>query len=612
MSLTMCEVPVHPVEFLTEADIAAFPELPMTQGDDGTYFCDGESTQDGTPSPDNSIPIINTYKAGTYKAICGDKTFKVVLDDDLRSVPGFSDRVTIDPGRGVMRIEKKVNVLEFDGSNDEKWYYASEIENYFRVWVMQTGSKGYTTPNAVMSEKFKSGRIAEDKGNSIFLTGNDKSGLINITVDSNVVGGTGLSIWKLWLESNPITVQYALGVPKTHQSIPTQLTTISVGKSATIENTVNDKADFLAVKGDSWQLVQKEITDEEGNVTQPEMPSPEYPSEILSVEGEMQSSGWNLCPTLINGIRIDSTNGQESNNNNYTSSYFIPFDINNEYYLNNLDERLMSYVAGYDKNQEFVGRTTGAQRNSLLLKKNSFTNSLQEGKSRDDIRYIRIVQYSTSNATVDKNKVYAPQLVKADGDLYPYDRHRGNSITLPILRGLSDGTRDVLYVDRKAKRAWIERNVGVAVFDGSEAWSLPTQNIPGFSFYRITNFFKVLHSDFVCTHLKCYVDTLYGEILDNGATSYPSSNQLIIVVENTIADSQSQTDVTEWTQYLKSQYDAGTPVTVQYALATPVIEELTYSDYLLETCQYQTNIQFTELDEHLEPEIGVVCKILGR
>ena len=66
-----------------------------------------------------------------------------------------------------------------------------------------------------------------------------------------------------------------------------------------------------------------------------------------------------------------------------------------------------------------------------------------------------------------------------------------------------------------------------------------------------------------------------------------------------------------WKEWLKNQYDAGTPVTVQYQLTEPTIEELPYSEYLLETAQYETNIRI-DCDEHLEPEIEVECKVLGR
>lgn len=51
--------------------------------------------------------------------------------------------------------------------------------------------------------------------------------------------------------------------------------------------------------------------------------------------------------------------------------------------------------------------------------------------------------------------------------------------------------------------------------------------------------------------------------------------------------------------------------TVYYAKDSLTIEELPYSDYLLETAQYQTNIRFVDLDEHLHPEIEAQVKCLG-
>ena len=255
-------------------------------------------------------------------------------------------------------------------------------------------------------------------------------------------------------------------------------------RELTIENTVNDNVDMLTVTGDSWQLAQEEIKDEEGNVTQPAMPSIEYPSEIVSVNGEMIS-----------------------------------------------------------------------------------TNDRLDGR----------------------------------------DKLRGNSIILPTLRSLPDGTKDVLYVDRQNQRAWVERKIGETVLDGSEKWSVYA-DVKGVIEYCTI---KMDANDcwsfpLRCSHCKSTTGyNIYVQyIVDDMVFGIPVYRQLVF-------GSKSKTGVFESIDTFKA-FLSEHPVTVQYGLINPIIEELPYADYLLETAQYQTNIRMIGLNENLQPEITAQCKILGR
>lgn len=465
MKIAKEEIPTHPVEYLPEADIAALPVLPMTQSADGTWCCDGESTQDGTPSTDNPIPITNTYPAGTYKAICGDKTYKVVLDDDLRSVPGVADRVTIDAGRGKLKIEKGIGYIES---------YTDET-----VETVYMSSTGELTEGA--------------------------------------------------------TVIYQLATPTTTQSIQVQLLTIQSGRSAQILNTVNDKADFLKVGGDSWQLMQDEIKDADGNVTQPKMPSPEYQSDINDVEGTLRSCGWNL-------IDIDKLPNKfcNVNGNVFTT-------VGNHIDWIKLDFRSKEHTRYSISLNDMNIIDTGEAHNV-----NHYGFQVKITYTDGTIRSIYVTQsfkiYTTlDNKTIKKIEINNPWGVIAqykqfqicesiNGKSKPYDRHRGNSITLPKLRGLPDGTRDTLCVDRRNKRAWVERKVGL-------------------------------------------VESYNGESVGD--------------------------------LFMSNTGELSTGAVVHYKLATPVIEELPYSDYLLEMCQYETNINFVDCNENLNPEITAIVKTLG-
>lgn len=270
----------------------------------------------------------------------------------------------------------------------------------------------------------------------------------------------------------------------TANQVVTHAETHTGTRELTIENTVNDNVDMLTVTGDSWQLAQEEIKDEEGNVTQPAMPSTEYPSEIISVNGEMIS-----------------------------------------------------------------------------------TNDRLDGR----------------------------------------DKLRGNSIILPTLRSLPDGTKDVLYVDRKNQRAWVERKIGETVLDGSETWSVYADT-KGVIEYRTIKMGVKVSWDFPlhCSHCKSTKGyNIYVQyIVDDMVFGIPGINQLVF-------GSKSKTGIFESIDTFKA-FLSEHPVTVQYGLIDPIIEELPYSDYLLKTAQYQTNIRMTGLNENLQPEITAQCKILGR
>ena len=376
MNLAMCEVPVHPVEYLPEADLAALPELPMTLGEDGLWYCDGVSTQGSTsgknlfpsrteefvkhktvilgrtcepgvykfsaivtsndtdtdrciiylfngseglksyyierstngnrsvatvhaeaefdriylyasssfnngegdtaryediqlekgevatpyepytggkpsPNPDYPQPIVNTYPAGTYKAICGDKTYKVVLDDDLRSVGEVADLVIIDAGRGLVRVERKTNKITMTGN--EFWsntWYPSIVGHFINI---QKGVYGTpVTSNYCVGTTDKTFGYSNTSGMTFCFNKSDTYW--------NFADHEECKAWvkEKYDSGNPMYFCYVLAAPTTTRSITTQLTTIPAGQAIQLTDTVNDKMDYLEVRGDSWQLVKEQ------------------------------------------------------------------------------------------------------------------------------------------------------------------------------------------------------------------------------------------------------------------------------------------------------------------------------------------------------------------
>ena len=115
-------------------------------------------------------------------------------------------------------------------------------------------------------------------------------------------------------------------------------------------------------------------------------------------------TGWNgknLVQNLNIGIRIFDSTGDETTGNGYASSDYIPVnvDANNSYYISGLTDQLYSFIAFYDSNKTFLGRTAGASRTYRLM--DDYIDSAHV--TSNDIRYMRITEYENinTNGTID-------------------------------------------------------------------------------------------------------------------------------------------------------------------------------------------------------------------
>ena len=156
------------------------------------------------------------------------------------------------------------------------------------------------------------------------------------------------------------------------------------------------------------------------------------------------SRGKNLFTGLTKGIRIDPTSGIETQNSVYATSDYISVDFSNNktYYLRGLSPNLYSFVAIYDENNNFLGRTGASrQRQTRLL----YSTSIQEYASFDinSAKYIRITQYeNTSGGTTGSiNDVDNLNIQLEEGSSStPYEPYLNEETTVTIPSG-STGNR---------------------------------------------------------------------------------------------------------------------------------------------------------------------------
>ena len=170
-----------------------YTEVTFTE-ENGQYVLYGESIQDGTPTPDNPIEIVNTYKAGKYKTIINGKEYKFTLDDDLRSVNTLRDAIYFNNDK--FQLDKEINYTVLD----ETLEYGA-TEKY--VYITLTNFKG---SSSVISEYFPN-LSAKEEGN-IWL------GAVALAI--NFWGEINtLEDFKNWIKTHNTTIHYPLEATET-------------------------------------------------------------------------------------------------------------------------------------------------------------------------------------------------------------------------------------------------------------------------------------------------------------------------------------------------------------------------------------------------------------
>lgn len=183
--------------------------------------------------------------------------------------------------------------------------------------------------------------------------------------------------------------------------------------------------------------------------------------------------------------------------------------------------------------------------------------------------YIRI---RLKKGTVINNGIFKPQL-EIGTAATPYAPYTGQAVPLPALEPLyRDGTVNDEYdaVSGVETRRWKRVEL-----DGTEAWITRTSGT-GVYGYALPDVFDAPAAAGVCTHFK---------FIKNGASG--TQTAVCVASASTRKDLSVFTTIAtldDFKAWLAAQYAAGTPVTVVYQLAEPVItkieEILPFSNFL--------------------------------
>ena len=109
---------------------------------------------------------------------------------------------------------------------------------------------------------------------------------------------------------------------------------------------------------------------------------------------------------MVNWIRgsISSTNGQDGNGELNIKTDFIPIK-RNDIFIKGLYNQVSSFVAFYDKDKNYLKRTSGNTRSSLILRASENPSSGNTDDIPFDCKYIRLTQYVVSGQTATLSEI---------------------------------------------------------------------------------------------------------------------------------------------------------------------------------------------------------------
>ena len=268
-----------------------------------------------------------------------------------------------------------------------------------------------------------------------------------------------------------------------------------------------------------------------GNSVQDGTPTPETPIEIQSV-GDLVTDetseyygkydipinirGKNLFSGLTKGIAINSSNGSEITDKKYATSGYIPVDltVNNNYYISGLPSTISNYIAAYNENREFLGRTGGSTVTERILTTKAFANGTAQGTG--DIAYFRICVFVTSitSGTIDDIDGCKIQLEKGSTatEYEPYSGETKHIYLDEPLRKVGDYADYVDFENQKVVRQvevlddtgtkTIDESLGVLDTPTEESITIPKLTTPISSVANVSTFTTIQPSNVELTYYQ--------------------------------------------------------------------------------------------------------------
>ena len=190
--------------------------------------------------------------------------------------------------------------------------------------------------------------------------------------------------------------------------------------------------------------------------------------------------GKNMFSGFVKGKGLNSNTGVELESSSGALSDYISVDFEKDtsYTVSGLTDTLASYIAGYDEDKVFTGRTSAKEITNLTFYYTTFGGGTPS--SNKPTKYIRVYQYVRSGVTGTIDDVDNLQVMLNKGTtVIEYEPYKSSTTQFKLdqpLRSLPNGVKDIAYI--KNNILYVDRKVGSVVLDGSddENWTLNGSN----------------------------------------------------------------------------------------------------------------------------------------
>lgn len=311
----------------------------------------------------------------------------------------------------------------------------------------------------------------------------------------------------------------------------------------------------------------------------PNSPSPDYQAPMPSVNGDLIGCGKNL---------FDSNAVYSYARCTKLSNASIQSNVVNSYYANLLSTSILPVIFFTNQGRTFtfsVDHILADRRCSIVIYGTRSNGATYQGATGvTGQRYVTItvaadflsissveLRFNGKNTTfTDTDSIFSNFQLELGSVATSYKPYVGQTaFSLSNLRGIpAAGVYDTyeprvmvdgVWRSRKIQRIWEK------VFDGTEGWVLDSYNN-----LTLTGTGILKNSDQVCVVSNALKGVEYNK---RGLSSVPRIHAASAADTNFILQVRGveQTTVAQWKSLLAAQYAAGTPVIVDYVLATPIV-----------------------------------------
>lgn len=288
-------------------------------------------------------------------------------------------------------------------------------------------------------------------------------------------------------------------------------------------------------------------------------PSPDYPSEV-----ECCGDNGSINEVICNKNRLDK--------NNYRLGYISStggFVANNSVALFDYISVKPNTVLTFSQQKNYEYRYCYYDENKkFIYRSDAFTTKTSEITIPDNVNYIVFfINFGVSSITqdiIDEDKIQVEE-----GSTTDYVEHKEQTYTIPTQQPFR-AIRNIRDTFIKKNNKWYERHyIARKIFDGTENWKKSSTYSGGFYFNWSEFDRSGKHfSEFYCNYAK-YVSTS-DEYRNNIGVCYSDASCSIRTT-----DGSNINTVELWKAYLQEQYNAGTPVYVDYISSEPLDIECT-------------------------------------